>query len=137
MLREAVRCGLTLDASGVALQNALQVPHTDHSELSDAALHDLENLRTQLVNQTDSASKVVDEWEDIHKLEAKLTPTILSDVVELCARYDSYPERGILSEDAKRPIKESLTAKWQALEYLPLQTRDYTPEGDKFNNVTR
>ena len=137
MLREAVRCGMTLDASGVALQTALQLPHANHNTLPDAALHTLQDLRTRLITQSDDACKVVDQWEDVAALSNRLTQTDLSDIVETCARADSYPEGNTLSDDAKRPFKESLRGLWWILEILWLQTRDYTPQGVKEQDITR
>lgn len=137
MLREAVRCGMTLDASGVALQTALQLPHANHNTLPDAALHTLQDLRTRLITQSDDACKVVDQWEDVAALSNKLTQADLSVIVETCARADSYPQGDTLSDDAKRPFKESLRGFWWILEILWLQTRDYTSQGVKEQDITR
>lgn len=137
MLREAARCGLNLDASGVALQAALQLPHGDHTLLSDNVLNTLSELRTRLDDQCGDASRVVDQWEETNALEDKLSQDDLANVVELCAKADSYPVGGDLSADAKRPLKQSLRGAWWILEVLPLQTRNYTPQGAKQQDILR
>ena len=137
MLREAVMCGLILGASGVALEPALQWPREDTDVLTPAALDSYRTLKRRLMGQANDASKIVDEWKETEVLADQLQQQSLIDIVEYCARVDSFPARGVLSLDVMGRFSESLSLAWKPLEYLPLVTRHYAANGVLFPDVKR
>jgi hypothetical protein len=137
MLREAVMCGLLLGARGVALQPALQWPCEDTDVLTPAALAAYRTLKRRLMGQANDASKIVDEWKETKALADQLKHQDLIDIVEYCAKVDSFPPRGVLSPDVMGRFSESLSLAWKPLEYLSLVTRHYTANGVLFSDVKR
>lgn len=122
-------CGLILGASGVALEPALQWPREDTDVLTPASLAAYRTLKRRLMGQANDASKIVDEWRETKALADQLNQQDLIDIVEYCARADSFPPLGVLSRDVMGRFSESLSLAWKPLEYLSLVTRHYTANG--------
>lgn len=116
MLREAVRVGLVLNPTGVALQTALQLPQTVllNSSLDaqaeneataststatagttttlDPRLDALDSLAKILRAQDDDTKKGIDGWAECKPYIAQLPQNVLAEIVEAAAKLDSYPD---------------------------------------------
>jgi hypothetical protein len=134
MLREAVVCGIRLDAAQVVCQPALSnVPSVRDSGVIPEQLRNLldETLSASMVDQ-------VNEEAVQALIKDHLPPQVLREIVKSAAAYDTALDGdegtgGPISEDLKHLPKESLTLKWYIVEVLVLQTRTYsgTEEDDR------
>jgi hypothetical protein len=126
MLREAVQCGIRLEASQVVCQPALSDVHT----VKTSGLIP-ERLR-KLLDEMSSATMIDQDKEDAVRaiIEEDLSAPVLRRIIELAAAHDTAldgddgPDTQVC-KDLKKLPKESLTGPWWLLEYLPLQSRVY------------
>jgi hypothetical protein len=136
MLREAVRCGVLLDASGVSLLPALRIP-AHASNTVDLAVHAQLRRLARILNEQSTDAKLELAYLDrVNACCSMITQQALARYVEALASLDARTPIE-LCPDATRPIKESMTLCWWPLELLPLQNRDYTAKGTRTKDKLR
>jgi hypothetical protein len=152
MLREAVRCGVLLDASGFAVLPALRPPTRGdpsndpcawaqnlsdilppiegHPAMDPRILQELDNLAKILNAQAVDARLEVTHYNEIRACSTLITQDALRQILEVLTAFDA---RGPITTnmDALRSVNESLSVWYLPLEIMPLQTRIYSATGQK------
>lgn len=146
-MRDAVRCNLLLDASGVALMTALSLDteldrrgndtpvatlkaKTGIKDSTIAALKDLTHTLEEHADTTCAPTLELDHTNHLNQLLGQLKQPQMAQIVELAAAFDSAPLVGNgANEDVMSNLHESLTSQWQILEHIPFITRGTTTKG--------
>ncbi len=135
MLREAVDCGLLLNAAGVQHLGALAMPtcppewHREvHRQPGDHVLCSLQRLEAFVHAQLHMPQNESECQQQFRKLRSMIPQSALHDLVRLVAQRDVCG--GDPSPDATCTPKKSLRHVWWLCEYAPLQTRRYSPDTD-------
>lgn len=157
MLREAVRCGILLDASGFALLPALRPPNRGdpsndpcawaqnlsdnlppiegHPAIDVAILAELDNLAKILTAQVTDARLEMSHYNEIRACSSLVTQDALRQILGVLTDFDARAPIA-MNTDALQPVNESLSVWYLPLEMLPLQTRVYSASGEKKRDKT-
>lgn len=130
---------MRLSATGIAFLPAMTmptVPTADDPELeepSQTTMDHLERLKIQVEELLQDVRAEQDSRAKVEEINKGISQEQLANIVRLAAGRDVRD--GPLSRDAIQPVQDSLKGAWWPLEWIPLQSRDYTHPGAEADSV--